>query len=109
MNRVVKKILFTGRKLFLLLENRFDKEFLATDVPAPKIMNHQKYEKYLYEIGNKPGMRILEIGSHEVTRESNARKEFSKAEYVGFDYYPGRNVDVVGDAHKLSSYFKVEE
>jgi len=54
-------------------------------------------------------MRILEIGSREVTGLSNAHKEFSKAKYVGFDYYPGNNVDVVGDAHKLSSYFEEEE
>jgi hypothetical protein len=50
-------------------------------------------------------MRILEIGSREVTGESSARKRFAKAEYVGFDYYAGPNVDVVGDAHRLSSYF----
>ena len=29
-----------------------------------------------------------------------------KREYVGFDYYVGDNVDVVGDAHKLSDYFE---
>jgi len=54
-------------------------------------------------------MRVLEIGSREVTGPSNARNELSKAEYVGFDYYPGDNVDVVGDAHKLSSYFEQGE
>ena len=51
----------------------------------------------------------MEIGSREVTGISNARKNFSNAEYVGFDYYPGNNVDVVGDVHKLSSYFKEGE
>ena len=50
-------------------------------------------------------MRILEIGSREVTGPSDARRELRDAEYVGFDFYPGDNVDVVGDAHKLSSYF----
>ncbi|MEM6837004.1 MAG: methyltransferase domain-containing protein [Cyanobacteria bacterium P01_C01_bin.120] len=29
--------------------------------------------------------------------------------YIGFDYYAGRNVDVVGDVHKLSSYFSKQE
>jgi SAM-dependent methyltransferase len=37
--------------------------------------------------------------------KSDARKRFSSAEYIGFDLYPGPNVDVVGDAHKLSQYF----
>jgi len=60
---------------------------------------------YLTEIGNHPGKRILEIGSREVTGKSDARNRFSHAQYIGFDYYPGPNVDVVGDAHKLSEYF----
>lgn len=93
----------------MLIENEFDKDFLAPDVPMSTIVSHQKWQRYLFELGNKPGMRILEIGSREVTGESNARIEFSKAEYIGFDFYPGRNVDVVGDAHKLSSYFGGEE
>lgn len=96
-------------KLVLLIENKFDHLFLATDVPMAKIMSHQNWQSYLYEIGNKPRMRILEIGSNEVTGISRDREEFSNAEYIGFDIYPGRNVDVVGDAHKLSSYFKGEE
>ncbi len=28
---------------------------------------------------------------------------------MGFDYYPGANVDVVGDAHRLLDYFDPEE
>lgn len=82
---------------------------LAKDIPMSKLVSHQNWRKYLYEIGNKPGMRVLEIGSREVTGASNDRKEFSKAEYVGFDYYPVDNVDIVGDAHQLSSYFEDRE
>lgn len=88
-----------------LLRPKSDRSFLAPDVPLSKIVAHQKWQRYLYDIGNKPGMRILEIGSREVTAKSGARNAFAKAEYVGFDYYAGNNVDVVGDAHKLSSYF----
>lgn len=57
---------------------------------------------------NKPGMRVLEIGSRNVTG-ANFRNHFDQAYYVGFDIYPGENVDVVGDAHKLSDYFETEE
>jgi ubiquinone/menaquinone biosynthesis C-methylase UbiE len=109
MNKLLKKILIGIRKLPLLIESRFDGMFLSPDVPMTSMVSHQKWQKYLYEIGNKPGMRVLEIGSREVTGTSNARNEFSEAKYVGFDYYSGDNVDVVGDAHKLSSYFKDEE
>jgi SAM-dependent methyltransferase len=109
MNKLLKQALLSLRKLPLLIESRFDKNFLAQDVPIAKTVSHQKWQKYLYEVANKPGMRVLEIGSREVTGASNARKEFARAEYIGFDYYAGNNVDIVGDAHKLSSYFKAGE
>lgn len=82
---------------------KYDKDFLHDDVPLASDTYHRKY---LIEVGNKPGKRILEIGSREVTSKSEARKQFSNAEYVGFDYYSGPNVDIVGDAHKLSKYFE---
>lgn len=82
-----------------------DEDYLAPDVPLSRTVSHQKWQPYLYETANKPGTRVLEIGSREVTGESSARSRFDKAEYRGFDYYPGDNVDVVGDAHRLSSYF----
>lgn len=93
----------------LLTNTNYDKEYLAVDVPTPEMVCHEKWKWFLYEIGNKPGIRILEIGSREVTGESQDRAHFSNAEYVGFDIYPGKNVDVVGDAHKLSKYFKGQE
>ena len=109
MNKIVKNILKKSFSLLALVESVFDKQFLVTDVPMSTIVSHLKWEQYLYEIGNKPGLRILEIGSREVTGKSSARKNFSNASYIGFDLYPGNNVDVVGDAHKLSSYFAGEE
>lgn len=110
MKKLTQKMLIACRKLCLLIDTMSDKDRLATDVPMSKIVSHQQWGRYLHEIGNKPGMRILEIGSRGVTHETNVRTEFfPKAEYVGFDYYPGRNVDVVGDVHKLSSYFEGED
>lgn len=109
MNKQLKRVLLGLRKLPLCLESMFDKQFLAPDVPISNITSSQNWQQYLYEIGNKPGMRVLEIGSREVLGPSNARKGLAKAAYVGFDYYPAKNVDVVGDAHRLSSYFKEGE
>ena len=57
---------------------------------------------------DKEGFNILEVGSRCVTG-SLFGKKFQKAKYTGFDYYPGENVDVVGDAHKLSTYFDEHE
>ena len=45
----------------------------------------------------------------EVTGAPAHRQAFRYAEYIGFDYYPGRNVDVVGDAHRLLDHFDPDE
>jgi hypothetical protein len=110
-----KFVIATIRKLVRKLEksaslpdgylSESDGEYLDPDVPMSNLVSHRNYLDYLTEVGNKPGMRILEIGSREVTGKSEARQRFADAEYIGFDYYPGANVDVVGDAHKLSQYF----
>jgi len=77
---------------------------LHADVPPIKLATLD----YLIKIGNKKNMKILEIGSRVVIGQSK-RNLFSEAKYVGFDFYPGDNVDVVGDAHKLSKYFDENE
>lgn len=73
-------------------------------IPEPRLVSHTKWADYLAGQFNKKGMKVLEIGSRNVTG-ANLRHRFSNAAYVGFDFYPGENVDVVGDAHQLSSYF----
>lgn len=83
----------------------FDKFYLSKDVPISNIVSHKNFMNYLSKISNRHGMKILEVGSREVTGKSSARKMFADAQYIGFDYYAGPNVDVVGDAHKLSQYF----
>lgn len=83
-----------------------DHRYLAADVPSPKLTNHLSMRADVLAAGNKPGLRVLEIGSRDVTNAHRFGSEFDKGDYVGFDYYAGSNVDVVGDAHKLSSYFR---
>jgi SAM-dependent methyltransferase len=75
------------------------------EIPEPENVSHVKWRDFLSTNFNKHNLRVLEIGSRNVTG-SNLRHLFDKADYVGFDFYPGENVDVVGDAHKLSSYFE---
>ena len=106
---ILKNILKQGFKIPVFFASFFDKHYLVDNVPMAKEVSHSQWRNYLYENFNKPGLRILEVGSREVTGESEDRKAFSNATYVGFDFYDGDNVDVVGDAHKLSSYFKEEE
>ena len=77
-------------------------------ISQPKNVSHVNWVNYLSENFNRSGIRVLEIGSRVVTG-SNFRNKFDKADYIGFDYYDGENVDIVGDAHKLSTYFSNEE
>jgi ubiquinone/menaquinone biosynthesis C-methylase UbiE len=107
MNKFAKKVLKAGFKAVTSIESKFDRYYLReNDVSPPSLVTHTNWRKHLISVGNEPGKRILEIGSREVCGPSSARRDFEQAQYVGFDYYPGSNVDVVGDAHKLSSYFE---
>ena len=102
-------------KLFNCLKNRLnnfilgDKFYLCNDVPLAKNIAHDKWQDYLIDLANKNHWRVLEIGSREVTGVSSMRKSLFDAEYVGFDFYSGNNVDIIGDVHKLSSYFNGEK
>lgn len=58
---------------------------------------------------NLPGKNILELGSRKSLPEPIFRSQFTNiATYIGFDIYKGHDVDVVGDAHLLSTYFDAE-
>ena len=82
----------------------FPFRFKPNRISYPENVSHSDWVDFLVEHFNKKNVRILEIGSRNVTG-TNLRLKFSQANYVGFDFYAGENVDIVGDAHKLSSYF----
>lgn len=79
--------------------------FKRPKIEKPRLVSHTDWPAYLAENFNKPGMRILEIGSRNVTG-ANFREMFDQADYIGFDYLDGENVDIVGDAHRLDSFFQ---
>ena len=82
--------------------------FERNKISSPENVHHSGWVEYLAKEFDKEGIRVLEIGSRNVTG-ANFRSRFSKASYVGFDFYAGENVDVVGDAHKLTTYFDEHE
>lgn len=67
------------------------------------------YDKFRRMV-NEGNLRVLEIGSRVVSPGSSSHRRLfpDASSYVGFDYYPDDNTDVVGDAHKLSRYFEPE-
>jgi tetratricopeptide (TPR) repeat protein len=66
---------------------------------------HKIFHKFEDIAGSLKNPRVLEIGSR--SKFGMAWKWFlpTPCQYVGFDIKEGENVDVVGDAHFLSSYF----
>jgi SAM-dependent methyltransferase len=68
---------------------------------------HGVFERFVQDVNAQERPRVLEIGSR--ARSGNVqRQRFARAEYVGFDVVAGENVQVVGDAHALSSHFPAE-
>ena len=73
-----------------------------------KIINSAKIIKKRHEEGNEVIVVVSAMSGTTndlINRSKQISDNFNKSEYIGFDYYAGDNVDVVGDAHKLSSYF----
>lgn len=75
------------------------------DFPRPKMIN---LWNWLPTFANSPDVTILEIGSREVVNKNRIKEVVPHANYIGFDFHDGKNVDVVGDAHKLSEYIPVK-
>jgi hypothetical protein len=78
-------------------------------IPAwQKATNGNLFEQFRAEMNRLRG-KILEIGSRQVVQGGQSKRSlFPECRYLGFDYYPDTNTDVVGDAHKLSKFFGCE-
>jgi hypothetical protein len=85
-----------------------DFEMLDPAIPGRAIGGHTNWGHFLQPRLNVAGLNVLEIGSRAVNSNGVFRQAFSNAKYIGFDFHAGQNVDVVGDAHKLSEYFEEE-
>ncbi len=103
MGSIVRRLASGARRAVLSVAGpTVDRAYLIPGLPKPDLTAHQALQERVIEAGDRPGFRILEVGSREVTGSYGLRQRLHHAEYVGFDYYPGPNVDVAGDAHRLS-------
>lgn len=66
----------------------------------------QGWENFLAMLGTFPSGAVLEVGSRARSAVTRRHRVPACLEYVGLDILPGPNVDVVGDAHELSSIFR---
>ena len=101
---IVIKIFTRFLGFFATLPFRFRKNHIS----SPEHVSHAEWIDYLSSTFNMKGVKVLEIGSRNVTG-ANLRSKFDKANYIGFDFYPGENVDICGDVHKLSTYFSNDD
>jgi SAM-dependent methyltransferase len=61
---------------------------------------HRAFCEFLAEVNGRPRPRVLEIGARG---KAHRHLIENPGEYVGVDIHPGDGVDVVGDAHRLST------
>jgi hypothetical protein len=73
--------------------------------PRPHDPGEQIHNEFIGLLTKRPNGHLLEIGSRP--RFGGGRKNYVPAgwSYTGLDIQAGENVDVVGDAHKLSRLF----
>jgi len=80
-------------------------DFIGYKPPKPKDFPSDGGFSEFINLVNNNHLKVLEIGSRVVGNASRRSLFPGASYYAGFDYYPDSNTDVVGDAHKLSSYF----
>lgn len=83
-----------------------DLKLLDPAIPTRTIASHTSWGEFLCPRLDQKGLAVLEIGSRAVNSNGVFRNAFSQSDFTGFDVHPGLNVDIVGDAHRLSDYFE---
>lgn len=63
----------------------------------------QSWENFLSALSAFPSGAVLEVGSRARSAITRSHRIPPHLTYVGMDILPGPNVDIVGDAHELSS------
>jgi len=104
---------FDPEELYLAFELQDGTRFqvLVADAAKRHLQNEaecNKAEARFFEQLKTPGFeRVLEIGSR--ARSGITRRElFSGKQYTGIDVLEGPNVDVIGDAHVMSTHLQPE-
>lgn len=67
--------------------------------------------RFIEEMARIPDPKVVELGTRRQASQERTRHSVwvpHAREYVGVDYEPGDDVDVVADAHELSKHFAVE-
>ncbi len=69
---------------------------------------HRLFDEFLALLAAGGARDVVEIGARAVSGNVYKSRLPATVKYVGFDFHPGPNVDVVGDAHTLSRHFPAE-
>lgn len=72
------------------------------------LAKHTAIWNWIKENNSQPGLRVLEVGSRCVQSDALWRNVIPECDYVGVDIIDGKNVDIVGDAHRLTDYVKLD-
>lgn len=77
------------------------------DAPRADAARPALFKRFCATVNNER-LSVLEIGARVVVPGSVSKRELFPAasSYCGFDLYADENTDLVGDVHRLSSYFQ---
>jgi ubiquinone/menaquinone biosynthesis C-methylase UbiE len=110
------QVLFEGAfswKSEFVLRTKSGRE-IVTDLEALTADRISRYqspklgEEFFLALRNSHNSKMLDIGGRDRSG-FDLSQELNAASCVVFDIVDGQNVDVVGDAHELSSYFPADE
>ena len=95
-----------SKNIVRFLEMLFHRSYFSRNrqIEPSKYMYRNNKASHLSEKFNHPGVKVLEAGSKFVIG-TNYKNHFDKANYIGIDVHAGDNVEIVGDVHKLTSFF----
>ena len=84
----------------------FDPKQINMMTKRSTLSSHENLWSWINQNFNNKELEVLEIGSRSVCSNALRNKFIPLCNYTGFDVIKGPNVDIVGDAHRLSNYFE---
>lgn len=71
-----------------------------------RVRFHELFQEFQETVRGMTEPVVVEIGARDVMGVVRRDLFPTAKRFVGFDIHPGRGVDVVGDAHRLSTFFE---
>jgi SAM-dependent methyltransferase len=98
--KIMKLVFFSNSDKQSLLLDILERPYYDQDTFEDPV--HSNFRFFIQEANKLEKYSILDLGARDVNKKALFT---GYKEYVGFDIHSGKNVDVVGDIHQVSTYF----